>query len=61
MNMELWELENYVDQAMKDYEEMANEAEKNGKPSLANYYDGIRRGINEILNYVSWYEEQERA
>lgn len=61
MNMELWELESYVEQAMKDYEVIANDAEKSGKPSLASYYDGIRRGINEMLNYVSWYEEQERA
>lgn len=61
MRLELWELESYVSQALDDYENMANDAEKHGKPSLASYYDGIRKGISEVLDYVKWYEEQERA
>ena len=56
MRLDLWELESYVNQALDDYENLTNDAEKSGKPSLASYYDGVRKGITEVLNYVKWYE-----
>lgn len=54
---EIWEIEDYVNQAVDDYTAMANEAEKAGKPALASYYDGINRGMKQLLDYIQAYSE----
>lgn len=61
MKMELWELENYAKQAIENYETMANNAEKSGNRPMAHYFDGICKGISEILDYMKWNEEQKKV
>lgn len=54
---EFWEIKDYVNQAIDDYTNMANDAEKSGKPALASYYDGINRGMEQLLDYIESYSE----
>ena len=54
---ELCEIKEYVNQAVDDYTNMANDAEKDGKPALASYYDGINRGMKQLLDYIESYTE----
>lgn len=55
--LEIWEIEDFVNQAIDEYTAMANDAEKSGKPAFASYYDGINRGMKLLFDYIESQSE----